>query len=314
MDEKIRKQTLRMIPYGLYVLTSRTESGVNAATVSWLSQASFEPPRIVVGLRAETGIWQRVRAAGAFAVNVVGAGQKELASTFFRHVELEGDTLGGYAIHAGVTGAPILDESHPTLGNLVGRVEHLAQMGTLVTDFLLIKPGALHKANGGYLLLDARKVLIQPFAWEALKRALKAGEITIESPGDELSLVSTVSLEPDPIPLRLKAVLFGDRMLYYMLCALDPEFPGKGGLELGKGPQGPSPVTGFGHRFDESTRRGPVVGGELQSPARTGHGLVDPALDKRQVRCARSGGLGHRQQLPALPVHPLLEFFEPLQE
>ena len=68
MDEKIRKQTLRMIPYGLYVLTSRTESGVNAATVSWLSQASFEPPRIVVGLRAETGIWQRVRAAGAFAV------------------------------------------------------------------------------------------------------------------------------------------------------------------------------------------------------------------------------------------------------
>ncbi len=121
-------------------------------------------------------------------------------------------------------GAPILKEDNPTLGNLVGRVEHLSQMGTLVTDFLLIKPGVLHKANGGYLLLDARNVLLQPFAWEALKRALKAQEITIESPGEHLSLVSTVSLEPDPIPLRLKVVLFGDRMLYYMLGALDPEF------------------------------------------------------------------------------------------
>lgn len=124
----------------------------------------------------------------------------------------------------GSTGAPILEESNPNLGNLIGRVEHLSQMGALVTDFLLIKPGALHKANGGYLLLDARKVLLQPFAWEALKRALKAGTITIESPGDQLGLVSTVSLEPDPIPLRVKTVLLGDRTLYYLLSALDPEF------------------------------------------------------------------------------------------
>ncbi|MDH3579422.1 MAG: AAA family ATPase [Hyphomicrobiales bacterium] len=123
-------------------------------------------------------------------------------------------------------GAPILEEDNPTLGNLVGRVEHLSQMGTLVTDFLLIKPGALHRANSGYLLLDARKVLLQPFAWEGLKRALKAQEITIESPAEQLSMVSTVSLEPDRIPLRLKAVLFGDRMLYYLLSALDPDFPG----------------------------------------------------------------------------------------
>ena len=123
-------------------------------------------------------------------------------------------------------GAPILEEDNPTLGNLVGRIEHLSQMGTLVTDFLLIKPGALHKANGGYLLLDARKVLLQPFAWEALKRALKGQKIAIESPAEQLSLVSTVSLEPDRIPLALKTVLFGDRMLYYLLSALDPEFPG----------------------------------------------------------------------------------------
>jgi len=123
-------------------------------------------------------------------------------------------------------GAPILEEDNPTLGNLVGRVEHISQMGTLVTDFLLIKPGVLHKANGGYLLLDARKVLLQPFAWEALKRALKGRKIAIESPAEQLSLVSTVSLEPDRIPLQLKTVLFGDRRLYYLLSALDPEFQG----------------------------------------------------------------------------------------
>ena len=74
--------------------------------------------------------------------------------------------------------------SIPTYGNLIGRVEHIAQMGTLVTDFLLIKPGALHRANGGYLLLDARKLLLSPFAWEALKRAIKAREIRIEQPAE----------------------------------------------------------------------------------------------------------------------------------
>ena len=79
-------------------------------------------------------------------------------------------------------GAPLVEEDNPTYGNLVGRVEHFAQMGTLVTDFLLIKPGALHKANGGYLLLDARRLLLSPFAWEALKRAIKAREIRIEQP------------------------------------------------------------------------------------------------------------------------------------
>lgn len=121
-------------------------------------------------------------------------------------------------------GAPLLEEDNPTHGNLVGRIEHVSQMGALVTDFMLIKPGALHKANGGYLLLDARKVLLQPFAWEALKRALKSGEIVIESPAEQFSLVSTVSLEPARIPLNVKVVLFGDRMLYYLLSAFDPEF------------------------------------------------------------------------------------------
>ena len=118
-----------------------------------------------------------------------------------------------------------MEEDNPTYGNLVGRVEHIAQMGTLVTDFLLIKPGALHKANGGYLLLDARRLLLSPFAWEALKRAIKAREIRIEQPMEAAGLISTQSLDPEPIPLDVKVVLFGDRELYYLLAALDPDFP-----------------------------------------------------------------------------------------
>ncbi|MER0169404.1 MAG: ATP-binding protein [Nitrosomonas sp.] len=121
-------------------------------------------------------------------------------------------------------GAPIVYEDNPTYSNLIGRVEHIAQFGALVTHFTLIKPGALHQANGGYLLLDIRKVLMQPFAWEGLKRALQARKIDIESLGQIYSLVSTVSLEPEAVPLDVKVVLFGDRLFYYLLQQYDPEF------------------------------------------------------------------------------------------
>ena len=120
--------------------------------------------------------------------------------------------------------APVLYEDNPTYQNLVGRVEHMPQMGALVTDFNLIKAGALHRANGGYLVLDARRVLMQPFAWEALKRALHSGEVRIESPREALGLVSTVTLEPQPVELDVKVVLMGDRLLYYLLSAFDPDF------------------------------------------------------------------------------------------
>lgn len=126
--------------------------------------------------------------------------------------------------HSGSEGAPVVYEDNPTYHNLLGRAEHIAQMGTLVTDFNLIKPGALHRANGGYLILEARRVLLQPFAWEGLKRALQSGQVRIESPDQAFSPVSTVSLEPAPIPLDLKVALLGDRPLYYLLCALDPDF------------------------------------------------------------------------------------------
>jgi lon-related putative ATP-dependent protease len=122
-------------------------------------------------------------------------------------------------------GAPVIYEDHPTYQNLLGQVEHIVvQMGSLMTDFNLIKPGALHRANGGYLILDARKVLLQPFAWEQLKRAIRSGELRIESPAQIFGLVSTVTLEPQPIPLKVKIVLLGERLLYYLLCEYDPDF------------------------------------------------------------------------------------------
>ncbi|MCA3749600.1 MAG: Lon protease family protein, partial [Rubrobacter sp.] len=124
----------------------------------------------------------------------------------------------------GTDRAPVIYEDNPTYKNLLGRVEYMAQMGALVTDFNLIRPGALHRANGGYLILDARRLLMQPFAWEGLKRALRSRLLRIESPGQMVGLISTISLEPEPIPLDVKVVLLGDRLLYYLLSALDPEF------------------------------------------------------------------------------------------
>jgi lon-related putative ATP-dependent protease len=126
--------------------------------------------------------------------------------------------------HSDAKGAPVIHEDNPTYQNLVGRVEHIAQMGALVTDFNLIKPGALHRANGGFLILDARKVLLQPYAWEGLKRAIQSREIRIESVGQMLSLISTVSLEPEMIPLDAKVALVGEPLLYYLLYQLDPDF------------------------------------------------------------------------------------------
>ena len=126
--------------------------------------------------------------------------------------------------HGNTRGAPVVFEDHPTLGNLIGRVEHLARFGALVTDYTLIKPGALHRANGGYLMIDAYKMLMEPYAWEALKRAISAREIRINSLGQALSLISTVSLEPQSILLDVKVVLFGERRLYYLLYQFDPEF------------------------------------------------------------------------------------------
>ena len=121
------------------------------------------------------------------------------------------------------SGAPIVLLDHPTQGNLVGKVERIQQFGALVSDFSLIKGGALHRANGGFLLIDARKLLLQPYSWESLKRALASKEIKIEAPSEDTSF-ATISLDPQPIPLDVKIVMTGDAELYELLIERDPDF------------------------------------------------------------------------------------------
>ena len=125
---------------------------------------------------------------------------------------------------SGLRGAPVVFEANPTYANLIGRVDHRPHFGTIVTDFTLIKAGALHRANGGYLILEARDMLRSPLVWEALKKALKGGTIRIEDPLEEWRMASVVSLAPESIPLSVKVVLIGDPHLYYLLYALDEDF------------------------------------------------------------------------------------------
>ncbi|GAB4428775.1 MAG: ATP-binding protein [Turneriella sp.] len=126
--------------------------------------------------------------------------------------------------NASAQGAPVVYEDNPTLQNLIGRIDYLAQFGMMITNLTLIKPGALHRANGGYLVLDAVKLLTQPFAWDALKRALRSNHIRIESLSQMYGFASSLPLEPEPVPLHVKVVLIGERMHYYLLRELDPEF------------------------------------------------------------------------------------------
>ena len=121
-------------------------------------------------------------------------------------------------------GAPVVYEPNPNYPNIIGRIEHRAEMGALVTDFRMIRSGALLQANGGFLVLDIYRVLSRPFVWDALKQALLSENLRIETPGESYGFVSTTSLKPEPIPLDLKVILIGERWLYYLLSMYDHEF------------------------------------------------------------------------------------------
>jgi lon-related putative ATP-dependent protease len=125
---------------------------------------------------------------------------------------------------SGAQGAPVVFEQNPTYANLVGRIEHRAQFGTLVTDFTLIRAGALHRANGGYLILEAKDVLRNFQAWESLKKSLKSRSIRIEEPLEEFRMVTAAGLAPEPIVLSVKVVLIGNPFYYYLLHRLDEDF------------------------------------------------------------------------------------------
>lgn len=161
--------------------------------------------------------------------NVPQGGEEDpLTSLLSRMNKQEEDKFAKFKVNVVVknepdSGAPIIHLDHPTQGNLVGKVERLQQYGALLTDFTLIKAGALHRANGGFLLIDARKLLLQPYAWDSLKRALASKSIKIETPSDETSF-TTISLDPQPIPLDVKVILTGDEELYEVLSERDPDF------------------------------------------------------------------------------------------
>jgi len=121
-------------------------------------------------------------------------------------------------------GAPVVEEPNPTLTNLLGSTERQIRFGVVVTDFTRVAAGALHRANGGFIILDMAELLTRPYAWAALKRALATRELRPAEPASEVGLFATESLEPAPIPLRVKVVLVGEPRLYYALQAGDPDF------------------------------------------------------------------------------------------
>lgn len=121
-------------------------------------------------------------------------------------------------------GAPVIVETHPVYHNLLGRIEHEVVMGAARTDFTKIRPGAFHRANGGYLILPARDLLNSPYAWEGVKRVLRDGSLRIIEIGSLLGLMSTETLEPEPIPLNIKIILVGAPMIYYLLQLYDEDF------------------------------------------------------------------------------------------
>ncbi len=166
---------------------------------------------------------------------------KDYATDIIEHVELileqeEDDFLPGvfdrvpprYQVNVVVThkpnsGAPVIFEDLPTHYNLLGHVEQLTQMGTITTDFTLIRPGALHRANGGFLMLEADQLLEQPYAWHGLKRALRSGQLKLSSLEHMLTLTGSISLEPESLPLAVKVILLGEPYIYYELLEFEPE-------------------------------------------------------------------------------------------
>ncbi len=125
--------------------------------------------------------------------------------------------------HDPTEGAPVIDESHPTYTNLIGKIERRAHMGVMYTDFTEIRAGAVLLANGGYLIVNALDLLRQPFSWDALKRVIKTGEVKIEDPGEFYGF-STAGLRPEAIPVNVKVIIVGPPMLYHLLQAYEEDF------------------------------------------------------------------------------------------
>src|SRR5215510_6089088 len=136
MDQNMKKTALRMIPYGLYVLTAESASGAAAATVNWVTQASFAPPLVAVGVKADSHAHAVIKESNAFALNVLGKGQNAMAFTFFKPAQRDGQRISGEPFRAGSTGAPILENTPAfvecRLVDTVERGDHSIFVGEVV--------------------------------------------------------------------------------------------------------------------------------------------------------------------------------------
>jgi lon-related putative ATP-dependent protease len=210
----------------LQALVRGTAAAVGAPLFATVRSAYAEQPRVLDYLSAverdlAASVEEFIESDDVGAIDAaVGAVEAREGSSFEQRA-----TVNVFIDHSGARGVPVVYEDHPTYTNLIGRVEHTAQFGSLIADFSLIKPGALHRARDGYLMLDAARVIELPLAWEALKRALRSECICIETAAQHVEAMPIVSLWPDPIPLaRTKVVLFGDVELYATLAEHDRDF------------------------------------------------------------------------------------------
>lgn len=126
--------------------------------------------------------------------------------------------------NADAGGAPVIVEQNPTFQNLLGKIEKEVQFGIFTTDFTMIRPGSLHKANGGYLILSVEDLLRTPLSWDGLKTAVKTGEAVIEEPGERMGFITAKTIKPEPVPLDIKVALIGTPMIYQILYRMDPDF------------------------------------------------------------------------------------------
>lgn len=156
-----------------------------------------------------------------WADGVPGADDGEEDEMALRHHRYQVNVI---VDHATTTGAPVVFEDNPGFGHLIGRIEHVSRSAGVVTNFNLIRAGALHRANGGFLVLDANRLFAQPYAWEGLKRALRSREICIEPPAESQGWSGAVTLTPVSVPLDLKVILVGDRDSFHTLHEFDPDF------------------------------------------------------------------------------------------
>ncbi|MGF1457129.1 MAG: Lon protease family protein [Alphaproteobacteria bacterium] len=195
----------------------RSEFSGDASVLDWLDELAVD---IVdqIALFAPEAAEKPETAERARAPGTPGNGGPNWQDPFQRY------QINLFVDNARTRGAPVIELDHPSLTNLVGKIEHRAQMGALVTDPTLIRSGAIHRANGGYLLVDAIRLFKEPFAWEALARGLTRLEAVIESASDYYPMTATMGLQPEPIPLDVKVVLFGTPALYYLLARREHDF------------------------------------------------------------------------------------------